>query len=89
MAGRLDGKVAIVTGGSRGIGRAIAVALAGEGAALVLAARSQETLDEAAELVRGAGGRAETVVTELAEESSIRNLVRVTREKFRSSRYPY
>jgi len=82
MAGRLDGKVAIVTGGSRGIGRAIAVALAGEGAALVLAARTRDSLDEAAERVRRAGGRAETVVTELTEESSIRNLVRVTREKF-------
>ncbi|MEN6334225.1 MAG: SDR family oxidoreductase [Phycisphaerales bacterium] len=82
MAGRLNGKVAIVTGGSRGIGRAIAVALAGEGATLVLAARSQGSLDEAAELVRRAGGQAETVITELREESSIRNLVRVTREKF-------
>jgi len=82
MAGRLDGKVAIVTGGSRGIGRAIAIALAGEGAALVLAARTRDSLDEAAERVRRAGGRAETVVTELTEESSIRNLVRVTREKF-------
>jgi len=82
MAGRLDGKVAIVTGGSRGIGRAIAVAQAGEGAALVLAARTRDSLDEAAERVRRAGGRAETVVTELTEESSIRNLVRVTREKF-------
>lgn len=81
MAGRLDGKVAIVTGGSRGIGRAIALALAGEGATLVLAARSQQALDEAADLVRRAGGRAETVATELTEESSIRNLVQVTREK--------
>lgn len=82
MAGRLKGKVAIVTGGSRGIGRAIAIALAGEGGTLVLAARSQGTLDEAANLVRAAGGQAETVVTELTEESSIRNLARVTRERF-------
>lgn len=82
MAGRLDGKVAIVTGGSRGIGRAIALALAGEGATLVLAARSEDALAKAAGQVRQAGGRAETIVTELAEESSIRNLVRVTRERF-------
>jgi len=81
MAGRLDGKVAIVTGGSRGIGRAIAIALAGEGASLVLAARSQAKLDEAAEQVRRSGGRAETIVTELSDEGSIRNLVRVTRER--------
>ncbi len=81
MAGRLDGKVAIVTGGSRGIGRAIAIALAGEGASLVLAARSQAKLDEVAEQVRKSGGRAETIVTELSDEGSIRNLLRVTRER--------
>jgi 3-oxoacyl-[acyl-carrier protein] reductase len=82
MAGRLDGQVAIVTGGSRGIGRAIALALAGEGAAVVIAARSADRLAEAAAFVRQAGGRAETVVTELADESSIRNLVRVTQDRF-------
>ncbi len=82
MAGRLNGKVAIVTGGSRGIGRAISVALAGEGATVVIAARAQDTLAEAAELVRQAGGRAEPVATELADEASIRNLVRVTQDRF-------
>ncbi len=82
MAGRLDGNVAIVTGGSRGIGRAISLALAGEGAAIVLAARSVGALQAAAERVQRAGGRAETVVTELADEESIRHLVRQTQERF-------
>ena len=82
MAERLAGKVAIVTGGSRGIGRAISLALAGQGAAVVIAARSADTLAEAANLVRQAGGRAEPVVTELADEQSIRNLVRVTQDRF-------
>jgi NAD(P)-dependent dehydrogenase (short-subunit alcohol dehydrogenase family) len=74
----LDGKVAIVTGGSRGIGSAICLALAGEGAAIVIAARSAGTLAEVADAVR----RAEPVVTELAEEQSIRNLVEVTTDRF-------
>ena len=82
MAGRLDGKVAIVTGGSRGIGRAICVALAQEGSAIVVAARSAVGLEETAELIRQAGGTAEPVVTELSDEESIRNLVRVTQERF-------
>jgi NAD(P)-dependent dehydrogenase (short-subunit alcohol dehydrogenase family) len=82
MAGRLDANVAIVTGGSRGIGRAISLALAGEGATVVLAARSPAKLNEAAELVRQAGGRAEPVVTELTDEESIKDLVKVTRERF-------
>jgi NAD(P)-dependent dehydrogenase (short-subunit alcohol dehydrogenase family) len=82
MAGRLDKKVAIVTGGSRGIGREIALALAGEGAAIVPAARSAERLAEVADAARKAGGRALPVVTELTDERAIRDLVRATDEAF-------
>lgn len=82
MAGRLADKVAIITGGSRGIGRAIGVALAGEGATVVPAARSLEKLQDAAELIRRAGGPAQPVVTELTDEESIKNLVNVVRDKF-------
>jgi 3-oxoacyl-[acyl-carrier protein] reductase len=49
---------------------------------VVLAARSVQTLAEAAQLVRQAGGRAESVVTELTSEESIRDLIRVVKDKF-------
>jgi NAD(P)-dependent dehydrogenase (short-subunit alcohol dehydrogenase family) len=82
MSNELASKVAIVTGASRGIGRAISVALAKEAATVILAARSVEKLQETAEKVSQAGGKAEIVVTELTEEESIKNLVKTTDEKF-------
>jgi len=82
MARQLASKVAIVTGASRGIGRAVSVALAQEAATVVLAARSIQKLQETADKVTEADGKAEIVVTELTEEESIKNLVKVTNEKF-------
>jgi NAD(P)-dependent dehydrogenase (short-subunit alcohol dehydrogenase family) len=82
MVQRLEGKVAIVTGASRGIGRAISIALAQEGATIVLAARSIPELKKTVEKVEKAGGKAEIIVTELTEEDSIKKLVKVTDEKF-------
>ena len=81
MAEQLAGKVAIVTGASRGIGRAISVALAQEAATVVLAARSIQELQNTAEQVSKAGGQARIVHVELTEEQSIRNLIQVTAEK--------
>ena len=81
MAGKLAGKVAIVTGASRGIGRAISVALAQETATIVLTARSIQELQNTAEQVKKAGGVAHIIHVELTEEQSIRNLVQVTGEK--------
>ena len=82
MAKQLASKVAIVTGASRGIGRAISVALAQEAATVVLAARSIQKLQETADKVTEAGGKPEIVVTELTDEESIKNLVKITSEKF-------
>jgi 3-oxoacyl-[acyl-carrier protein] reductase len=82
MSKQLASKVAIVTGASRGIGRAISIVLAQEAATVVLAARSIEKLQQTAEKIAQVGGKSEIVVTELTEEDSIKNLVKITSEKF-------
>ena len=61
----LSGKVAIVTGGGRGIGRAIALGLANSGASVAVASRSQKEVDAVAEEIKKSGGKALAVVTDL------------------------
>ena len=65
--GRVEGKVALVTGAQGGIGRATAVALAAEGAGLLLVARDSRALGETADLCRASGGRAETLRLDVTE----------------------
>ena len=73
---KLDGKRALVTGGSRGIGRAIARTLAAEGVSVVVAARGQEALDAtAAELAAETGSKVVGVVVDTGSDASVRNLV--------------
>jgi len=76
----LAGKVAIVTGASRGIGRSIALGLAEHGADVALAARKPEALEEAAEAVRKLGRRALAVPTNVRRVEELRALVERTRE---------
>jgi 3-oxoacyl-[acyl-carrier protein] reductase len=69
--GLLEGRVSLVTGASRGIGRAIARALAGEGAHVVLAARDGAKLAEAVVEIAAAGGRAEALALDVADRGSV------------------
>jgi NAD(P)-dependent dehydrogenase (short-subunit alcohol dehydrogenase family) len=80
--GQLSGKVALVTGASRSIGKAIAIAFAREGADLVLAARTVEDLNATAEVIKSSGREAEAVPTDLRDEAQIDNLFKKTLERF-------
>ena len=71
----LSGKVALITGASRGIGLAIAQAYAAAGAKVVLASRKQESLDEAAAQIQAAGGEALAIAAHTGSEEAVQTLV--------------
>jgi NAD(P)-dependent dehydrogenase (short-subunit alcohol dehydrogenase family) len=78
---RLDGQVAVVTGASRGLGRAAAVALAEAGADLALLARSKADLEETAALVEAAGRRAVVLPADVTAPADVDAAVRATVEQ--------
>jgi NAD(P)-dependent dehydrogenase (short-subunit alcohol dehydrogenase family) len=78
----LDGKVAVVTGGGRGIGRAIALRCAAAGADVALAARSADQIEEVAGLIEAQGRRALPVVTDLREPDQVTRLAATVSAEF-------
>jgi 3-oxoacyl-[acyl-carrier protein] reductase len=78
---RLDGKVALVTGASQGIGEAIAKQLAAQGATVVCAARTLSKLQDVAEAIREAGGKADVIEVDLADSASVKAAVAATVER--------
>jgi NAD(P)-dependent dehydrogenase (short-subunit alcohol dehydrogenase family) len=75
VSGRLEGKIAVITGASSGIGKATALAFAREGAALVVAARREAETEATARGIRDAGGRARAVVTDVSSEAQVEALI--------------
>ena len=72
---RFDGSVAVVTGGGQGIGAAVARALAAEGAAIVVAARSADPIEKVAAEIRDGGGKAWAVQCDVTDAASVHSLV--------------
>lgn len=78
----LGGQVAVVTGGNRGIGRAIALAMARAGASVAIAARNRATLEEVAREIEAVGGECLTVACDVAEPASVEALGDSVLERF-------
>jgi NADP-dependent 3-hydroxy acid dehydrogenase YdfG len=78
----LDGKVAIITGASAGIGEAIAVTLAAEGASVVLAARRFERIEATAQRIEDGGGEALAVRTDVSSQEDVAAMAAATLEEF-------
>jgi 3-oxoacyl-[acyl-carrier protein] reductase len=78
----LTGRVVIVTGGSKGIGKGIAEVFAEQGAQVMIAARGEEDASRAVAAIRDGGGTAAYTVCDVTDESQVDNLVRHTAEQF-------
>lgn len=81
MTQKLDGKVALITGSSSGIGEAIALALAAEGAKVALAARRIERLEELVKRISKDGGQAMSITADVSDEAQVREMVSKTQSQ--------
>lgn len=77
----LDGKIALITGGSSGIGRAAAKMLAGAGATVVITARTQKELDQTAREIRDSGGKAMAIKADVTDIYAMQNLAQAIHQK--------
>src|SRR5713101_699399 len=79
---KLEGRVALVTGASQGIGHACALALAREGATVAVAARNQQKLDELVAQIMAAGGKASAFVIDVADEEQVKSGIKSALAQF-------
>src|SRR5215469_9429091 len=79
---KLSGRVAVITGASKGLGKAMALALGGAGASIALASRDVERLNAVKKTVEDVGGKAQVFQADVSEEEQIRKLERDVMEAF-------
>ena len=82
MKKKLDNKVVLLTGASRGLGREMAIYLAGEGAKLAICARTQDQLDETARMCKEAGSEAVPIVCDVSDREQLKDFVRLAAEHY-------
>jgi len=79
---KLKDKVAIITGGGRGIGKAISLAFANEGAAVVVAARNLSRLEDVAKEIKSKGGKAKAIQTDISDHEQVKRMVAQTLDEY-------
>ncbi|HEY6328985.1 MAG TPA: SDR family oxidoreductase [Blastocatellia bacterium] len=79
---KLEGKVSIVTGGGRGIGRAISLRFAREGSSIVVSGTSEQYLAEVARRINESGGKAVPCVADVADEQAVEHLIGIALAEF-------
>ena len=79
---KLSGKIAIVTGAGKGIGREAALAIAAEGATVVAVARTQSDLDETVKMIEDNGGSAISLSRDLTDGEQVQSMVDTVIEKY-------